>query len=444
MSLLLLLVACANDVVVQRYNEPPTASIQSPPNGTTRKEGEIIDFIGTANDDQTPSNELFVQWSSDIDSVLTTEKACAVSGSCTYSTAQLTPGNHTITLSVGDQQGEVAESHITVVIEEVPDAPTIQMVHPAAGETSDEGDDFTFMVKVSDEQDTPDLLYVSFTYEGEAGLTEFCTPKADATGIAACEAEIPGGTQHLLFTVIDQDGLSDTAEAYFVVRPLSQIDNDGDGFTEDQGDCDDDDNLSYPGGTEIEDGADNDCDGKTDEGTSAYDDDGDGYSENEGDCDDTTTAMGPDATESCNGLDDDCDGTADTEDATGCSEYFYDYDGDGYGSSSVASKCLCTDSGYYRSGYDNDCYDYNVSASPAATSYSTAQRGDGSWDWNCDGTETKYYPSVGTCSGAVWICSWSAGWSGSVRSCGTSGSWIDGCDGILCDDSTTTVTQPCI
>lgn len=167
MSLLLQLAACGNDVSVQHYNEPPTASIQSPPNGTTRAEGEIIDFIGTANDDQTPSNELFVQWSSDIDSILTNEKPCAVSGSCSFSTAQLTPGNHTITLSASDEQGEMAESHITVVIEEVPDAPTIQMVHPAAGETTDEGQDFTFMVQVSDQQDTPDLLSVSFSYEGE-------------------------------------------------------------------------------------------------------------------------------------------------------------------------------------------------------------------------------------------------------------------------------------
>ncbi len=439
-----LLAACGNDVSVTHYNEPPTAAIQTPPNGTVREEGEIIDFIGSVNDDQTPSNELFVQWTSDIDGVLTNEKACAVSGQCTFSTAQLTPGNHVVVLSASDEQGEVGEGQITITIEEVPDAPTIAIVHPAAGETSEEAEDFTYMVQVSDEQDTPDLLYVSLAYEGEAGLTEFCAPKPDATGIAACEAEIPGGTQHLLFTVTDQDGLSDTAEAFFVVTPRSQIDDDGDGFTEEMGDCDDDDIYSFPGGTEVEDGADNDCDGDVDEGTRAWDDDGDGYSENDGDCDDTTIAIGPDAQESCNGIDDDCNGTPDTEDATGCTDFYYDYDGDGYGSATAAPKCLCQEDGYYRSGYDNDCYDYNSSASPAATSYSSSQRGDGSWDWNCDGTQTKYYTSVGTCSGAVWVCSWSAGWSGTVPSCGASASWIDGCDGFLCEDSTTTQTQPCI
>jgi hypothetical protein len=42
-------------------------------------------------------------------------------------------------------------------------------------------------------------------------------------------------------------------------------DADGDGFTIAQGDCDDEDGMSYPGGDEICDGADNDCDGLVDE-----------------------------------------------------------------------------------------------------------------------------------------------------------------------------------
>ena len=61
------------------------------------------------------------------------------------------------------------------------------------------------------------------------------------------------------------------------------VDGDGDGFTTDE-DCDDADASSYPGAPETADGVDNDCDGITDEGTANYDDDGDGFSEANGDC----------------------------------------------------------------------------------------------------------------------------------------------------------------
>ncbi len=90
-------------------------------------------------------------------------------------------------------------------------------------------------------------------------------------------------------------------------------DNDGDGFTTNDGDCNDSDNTVYPGATEICDGKDNDCDGNTP--ANEADADADGYFLCSGDCDDSNAAVNPGATEiTCNGLDDDCDpGTSDWE-----------------------------------------------------------------------------------------------------------------------------------
>jgi len=56
---------------------------------------------------------------------------------------------------------------------------------------------------------------------------------------------------------------------------------------------------------------DNDCDGLVDEGTNYYDDDGDGYTEADGDCDDGDPHVHPGHGEDPDGLDNDCNGQVD-------------------------------------------------------------------------------------------------------------------------------------
>ena len=92
-------------------------------------------------------------------------------------------------------------------------------------------------------------------------------------------------------------------------------DADGDGFTTEDGDCDDTNASVYPGGSDTSvDGVDQDCDG-----LDGPDADGDGYVDAAAggdDCDDTDSSTYPDATETWDdGIDQDCDGEADVEDA---------------------------------------------------------------------------------------------------------------------------------
>ncbi len=97
-------------------------------------------------------------------------------------------------------------------------------------------------------------------------------------------------------------------------------DLDRDGYTPNQGDCDDEDAQVHPGAEEACNGLDDDCDGQVPD--DEQDHDGDGFRGCDGDCDDHDDAIRPGAEEVCNGVDDDCDGTKPKDEA--------DCDGDGF------------------------------------------------------------------------------------------------------------------
>ncbi len=119
----------------------------------------------------------------------------------------------------------------------------------------------------------------------------------------------------------EEDGRT-LLETLTTPTPLSDLD--GDGYTSDMGDCDDSDPSIHPGqpegppssgspGALDGDGIDNDCDGLIDEGTLDHDDDHDGFTEREGDCNDTDGQIHPERADGCDGIDNDCDSLVDED-----------------------------------------------------------------------------------------------------------------------------------
>ncbi|HND34163.1 MAG TPA: putative metal-binding motif-containing protein, partial [Myxococcota bacterium] len=111
--------------------------------------------------------------------------------------------------------------------------------------------------------------------------------------------------------------------------------------------------------------------------TQLEDDDGDGYREIDGDCDDSSSAVHPEVDEICDGLDNDCNGDADG-DALDIRAWFQDRDQDGYGNDDV-SRLSCDPVPTY-SEENGDCDDDDATVHPDAEVI-CGEPGDR----NCDG-----------------------------------------------------------
>ncbi len=119
--------------------------------------------------------------------------------------------------------------------------------------------------------------------------------------------------------------------------------------------------------------------------------------------------------EVCGGGDENCNGVTDEEGAVGCTTYYYDADGDGYGVTGTG-RCLCAPDGKWTAPVDGDCNDGNAAVNPGG-----GELCDG-LDNDCDGAtdESDTNPKaklskacytgpagtlgVGTCKAGVQQC----------------------------------------
>ena len=156
------------------------------------------------------------------------------------------------------------------------------------------------------------------------------------------------------------------------------------------GDCDDTKSQVNPGKAEICDNLDNNCSGVTDENCNK---DGDAYCDANmvttvsskcagggGDCDDTKSNVNPGATETCStAYDDNCNGITNEVNASGCTNYGVDIDGDTYSDKNKATVCYCAPNGTYTGTSAGDCDDLNNLVHPGLTEICDGK------DNNCNG-----------------------------------------------------------
>ena len=203
------------------------------------------------------------------------------------------------------------------------------------------------------------------------------------------DPSVDPSTFNNLFLDADQDGYGST--------PTQACDPDT-GYSSEGGDCDDADATVFPAAPEVCDGVDNNCDSLVDDNdpdidmasTSTWypDEDNDGFGDafhagaafcngttdfplaDNTDCDDTRADVFPGGNEVCdlNDVDEDCDGLSDSDDPSvdesTYTSWYWDADGDGYGTA-AASVFDCDPPNGYGQGAD-DCDDTDSSIFPGA------------------------------------------------------------------------------
>lgn len=320
----------AVNITVGGQNEIPSCNIVEPLDGATSEFGTLVLFRGQGSDPDVPPNELFAEWSSNIDGVLGFDSPSS-NGEVAYGTEALSGGVHTISLSVSDETGATCTDFILHTIS-VP--PEISIGSPNINDIFSTDDTITFSALVSDNEDASTLLEVQWSSDLDG---EFASSFGDSSGNTINNYDnLSAGVHIITATVTDSDALSTSKITSIEVTDCSQnywfLDTDGDLYG--------DSTAIYTG-----------CNPPA------------GYVNDGGDCDDNDSSQNPDADEYCNSEDDNCDGAIDENSAVDVNTWYQDLDGDLYGDPlTLVIACDAPDTTYVNQG--DDCNDSSNSINP--------------------------------------------------------------------------------
>ncbi len=265
--------SCGNETnIMQRANEAPDVIIWSPASGESFDAGEAITFTATVEDDSTPPEEIYLSWSSSVDGTIDQGYLAQDEGLVALVLDDLSLGEHVIRLKAADTDNEEATDEVTITVGQSEEFPEIEILHPDGDEQGYQDEPFDLEALVDDPQDAPQDLLVSVSSDLDGEVCLDLEPSA--SGVAGCSAVLSvapdllegiDNPHQLTFTVVDSDDNFVTAQAQLTIQSDGAIDNDLDGYTEDEGDCDDTDPDVYPGAEEVCNEVDDDCDGRVDD-----------------------------------------------------------------------------------------------------------------------------------------------------------------------------------
>jgi hypothetical protein len=180
--------------VTIRVNDPPTASITAPADGSVHNLGDSVTIGATAAD--TDGSVTAYAWTSDIDG--------ALSSASSFSTSGLSLGTHTITLKATDSDGATATDSVTIKIN---DYPTASIILPTDGALYAGNENTPFEGTGSDTDGSVASYAWTSSIDGALGTTN----SFSASGLSP-------GTHVITLSVTDDDGAATTASVSIIIN----------------------------------------------------------------------------------------------------------------------------------------------------------------------------------------------------------------------------------
>ncbi|MFH1469813.1 MAG: Ig-like domain-containing protein [Pseudomonadota bacterium] len=191
--------ATCTDFILYTVGTPPVLTVTSPATGDLYEEGQTITFSATVSDNEDRPTAIELAWTSDLDGVLSTSGADST-GLAEFTRRDLSPGEHTLTVTATDTAGLFARALKTFTVNGLPSAPVVE-ISPDPAST---GDALTVSLLTPAVDPEGDAIAYGYAWYRNGVLSS-----ASTSGVLPASATAKGETWRVVVT--PNDGLADGA-----------------------------------------------------------------------------------------------------------------------------------------------------------------------------------------------------------------------------------------